>query len=115
VFEGGKIRENLDSIRRRTMRQRIIDMHNQWSDQECSAFVQSCGQGIAPALAGQIYATRLLGGEPDLALHGGGNTSCKGEARDLLGETHPALFVKASGCDMAAHRSAISWRSTSTS
>jgi rhamnose utilization protein RhaD (predicted bifunctional aldolase and dehydrogenase)/NAD(P)-dependent dehydrogenase (short-subunit alcohol dehydrogenase family) len=76
-------------------------MRNRWSDQECSLFVKSCGQEIAPALAAQIYATRLLGSEPDLALHGGGNTSCKGEARDLLGDTHPALFVKASGCDMA--------------
>jgi rhamnose utilization protein RhaD (predicted bifunctional aldolase and dehydrogenase)/NAD(P)-dependent dehydrogenase (short-subunit alcohol dehydrogenase family) len=76
-------------------------MRNQWSDQECSLFVKSCGPEIPSSLAGQIYATRLLGGEPDLALHGGGNTSFKGEARDLLGETRPALFVKASGCDMA--------------
>jgi rhamnose utilization protein RhaD (predicted bifunctional aldolase and dehydrogenase) len=79
-------------------------MRNRWSDQECSLSVASCGPGIPPALGGQIYATRLLGSEPDLALHGGGNTSLKGEARDLLGETRPALFVKASGCNMADAR-----------
>ncbi len=47
------------------------------------------------------YSARLLGAEPSLVLHGGGNTSVKGKVRTLLGEDQPALFVKASGADLA--------------
>jgi len=39
--------------------------------------------------------------EPDLALHGGGNTSCKGTLANILGEEQSALFVKASGVNLA--------------
>ncbi len=52
-------------------------------------------------LALRTYATRLLGAEPSLVLHGGGNTSVKGNCTNLLGEKKAALFVKASGFDMA--------------
>src|SRR5207302_5409710 len=44
----------------------------------------------------------LLGGDPALVLHGGGNTSVKTQARDLLGDTVDVLCVKGSGWDMAA-------------
>ncbi|TIU44777.1 MAG: bifunctional aldolase/short-chain dehydrogenase, partial [Mesorhizobium sp.] len=43
----------------------------------------------------------LLGGEPRLVLHGGGNTSCKTKATDLLGDEWDVLCVKGSGWDMA--------------
>jgi rhamnose utilization protein RhaD (predicted bifunctional aldolase and dehydrogenase)/NAD(P)-dependent dehydrogenase (short-subunit alcohol dehydrogenase family) len=76
-------------------------MKNRWSEQNMTAFVKSCGDAIPAELAKQIYATRLLGSEPDLALHGGGNTSIKTNATDFLGEARPALIVKASGCNMA--------------
>ena len=33
-----------------------------------------------------MYSSRLIGQEPDLVLHGGGNTSVKTTMEDLLGE-----------------------------
>jgi rhamnose utilization protein RhaD (predicted bifunctional aldolase and dehydrogenase)/NAD(P)-dependent dehydrogenase (short-subunit alcohol dehydrogenase family) len=39
--------------------------------------------------------------EDRLVLHGGGNTSVKGHHTNVLGQALPALFVKASGHDMA--------------
>ncbi len=43
----------------------------------------------------------LLGGDPRLVLHGGGNSSVKTEATDILGERVAVLCVKGSGWDMA--------------
>jgi rhamnose utilization protein RhaD (predicted bifunctional aldolase and dehydrogenase)/NAD(P)-dependent dehydrogenase (short-subunit alcohol dehydrogenase family) len=48
----------------------------------------------------RVYTTRLLGGEPRLVLHGGGNTSVKTMQRDLLGDEVEVLCVKGSGWDM---------------
>ena len=58
--------------------------------------------GVEHALALRIYTTRLLGRDPKLALHGGGNTSLKTHAVDHLGEKVEVLRVKGSGADMAA-------------
>ena len=56
--------------------------------------------GIAPDLALRIYTTRLLGRDPSLVLHGGGNTSVKTRLRDLNGDDTDVLCVKGSGWDM---------------
>jgi rhamnose utilization protein RhaD (predicted bifunctional aldolase and dehydrogenase)/NAD(P)-dependent dehydrogenase (short-subunit alcohol dehydrogenase family) len=53
-------------------------------------------------LALRTYTTRLLGQDPALVLHGGGNTSLKTAMADLAGETREVLLVKASGRDMAS-------------
>ena len=53
-------------------------------------------------MALRVYTSRLLGGDPSLVLHGGGNTSVKTTARDLVGEEAEVLCVKGSGWDMAA-------------
>ena len=52
-------------------------------------------------LALRTYTSRLLGAEPALVLHGGGNTSVKGTVTNVLGDAVPAIFVKASGRDLA--------------
>ena len=49
----------------------------------------------------RVYTTRLLGLEPDLVLHGGGNTSVKTKGTNLFGEEENLLYVKGSGQDMA--------------
>src|ERR1700681_2348581 len=76
-----------------------------------SAFVERDAQamvdryaraGVGPDLALRIYTSRLLGREPKLVLHGGGNTSVKTRQRDLLGEEVEVLCVKGSGGDLAA-------------
>lgn len=60
-------------------------------------------EGDAPGAPRErrAYTARLLGAEPALVLHGGGNTSMKGTAADLFGDERPVLFMKASGRDLA--------------
>jgi rhamnose utilization protein RhaD (predicted bifunctional aldolase and dehydrogenase) len=60
------------------------------------------GASAGEELALRVYTSRLLGADPALVLHGGGNTSLKGTMETVLGEALPALFVKASGHDLAA-------------
>ena len=48
----------------------------------------------------RAYTSRLLGQDPSLVLHGGGNTSVKGDLADVFGETRRVLFVKGSGWDL---------------
>jgi len=48
-----------------------------------------------------VAGSRLLGADPSLVLHGGGNTSVKAPWRDITGETIDALYVKGSGWDLA--------------
>ncbi len=76
-------------------------MKNLWNDADADAMVASyAAKGVERDLALRVYTTRLLGGDPRLVLHGGGNTSVKLEAVDLLGDRWPVLHVKGSGWDM---------------
>ena len=77
-------------------------MKNLWNDTDAEAAVARYrGTDIPRELALRVYTTRLLGGEPRLVLHGGGNTSVKLDMTDLVGDTWPVLCVKGSGWDMA--------------
>ncbi|MBI2966472.1 MAG: bifunctional aldolase/short-chain dehydrogenase [Bacteroidetes bacterium] len=49
----------------------------------------------------RIYTSRLLGMNPDLVLHGGGNTSVKIKEKNIFGEEEDILYVKGSGADLA--------------
>ena len=49
----------------------------------------------------RVYTSRLLGSDPDLVLHGGGNTSVKLSETNLFGEREEILYVKGSGWDLA--------------
>ncbi|HEX3484389.1 MAG TPA: bifunctional aldolase/short-chain dehydrogenase [Micropepsaceae bacterium] len=76
-------------------------MKSRWSDTEAQSTIARYGEkGIAPDLALRVYTTRLLGGDPALVLHGGGNTSVKTMAKDLLGDAVEVICVKGSGWDM---------------
>lgn len=76
-------------------------MKNLWDDQAAGKMVADyAGRGVADDLALRVYTTRLLGGEPRLVLHGGGNTSLKSTATDILGHEWDVLCVKGSGWDM---------------
>jgi rhamnose utilization protein RhaD (predicted bifunctional aldolase and dehydrogenase)/NAD(P)-dependent dehydrogenase (short-subunit alcohol dehydrogenase family) len=78
-------------------------MRSLWSDKDAEAMVAGYGDaGIARDLALRVYTSRLLGGDPSLVLHGGGNTSVKTVAHDLIGEEAEVLCVKGSGWDMGA-------------
>ena len=51
-------------------------MKNLWKDTDAEALVAAYAEkGVERDLALRVYTTRLLGGEPRLVLHGGGNTS----------------------------------------
>lgn len=71
-------------------------MKSRWSDAEAAKFAARYGD-----IGARVYAARLLGGDPRLVLHGGGNSSVKTEATDILGERVAVLCVKGSGWDMA--------------
>ena len=76
-------------------------MKNLWSDTEAEAMVATyASKGISRDLALRTYTTRLLGGDPRLVLHGGGNTSVKTTVSDLVGDEWDVLCVKGSGWDM---------------
>jgi rhamnose utilization protein RhaD (predicted bifunctional aldolase and dehydrogenase)/NAD(P)-dependent dehydrogenase (short-subunit alcohol dehydrogenase family) len=78
-------------------------MKSGWVDRDAEAIVADGAKaGIDPDLSLRIYTTRLLGRDPKLVLHGGGNTSLKTKMRDLLGAEVAVLRVKASGADMAS-------------
>ncbi len=49
----------------------------------------------------RVYSSRLLGSDPSLVLHGGGNTSVKLSETNLFGEPEEILYVKGSGWDLA--------------
>jgi rhamnulose-1-phosphate aldolase/alcohol dehydrogenase len=76
-------------------------MQSRWSDLDAADFVARYGaQGVNADLALRVYTTRLLGSDPRLVLHGGGNTSVKTVVKDQLGEDVEVLCVKGSGWDM---------------
>jgi rhamnose utilization protein RhaD (predicted bifunctional aldolase and dehydrogenase)/NAD(P)-dependent dehydrogenase (short-subunit alcohol dehydrogenase family) len=77
-------------------------MLSRWSNDESARVLEEHGGKWGADLAIRAYTSRLLGAEPDLVLHGGGNTSVKGVVSNAFGAPVNAIFVKASGSDMAA-------------
>ena len=68
-------------------------MKSLWSDAEAARHSGPLGP--------RVYTSRLLGRDPSLVLHGGGNTSVKLAERDVFGEEREVLYVKGSGHDLA--------------
>jgi rhamnose utilization protein RhaD (predicted bifunctional aldolase and dehydrogenase)/NAD(P)-dependent dehydrogenase (short-subunit alcohol dehydrogenase family) len=78
-------------------------MKSRWSDADAQEFVSRySSRNVGEDLALRVYTTRLLGGDPRLVLHGGGNTSVKTHMTDLLGDGVDVICVKGSGWDMAS-------------
>jgi rhamnose utilization protein RhaD (predicted bifunctional aldolase and dehydrogenase)/NAD(P)-dependent dehydrogenase (short-subunit alcohol dehydrogenase family) len=77
-------------------------MQSRFVETEAEALVaRYADRGVPRDLALRVYTTRLLGGDPKLVLHGGGNTSVKLRMPDLMGREVDVLCVKGSGADMA--------------
>lgn len=70
-------------------------MENRWTDSEAA----TCASADEK-LGLRVYTSQLLGQDADLVLHGGGNTSVKGELANVFGESESVLFVKGSGWDL---------------
>src|SRR5580698_11011407 len=76
-------------------------MKSRWSDADVRSFIKTyAAKGVSEDLAERVYTTRLLGSDPKLVLHGGGNTSVKTHMTDLLGDSVEVICVKGSGWDM---------------
>jgi rhamnose utilization protein RhaD (predicted bifunctional aldolase and dehydrogenase)/NAD(P)-dependent dehydrogenase (short-subunit alcohol dehydrogenase family) len=76
-------------------------MQSGWDDGDADAAIaRYASLGRDQAL--RVYTTRLLGKDPHLVLHGGGNTSVKTRLADLNGDAVDVLCVKGSGWDMGS-------------
>jgi rhamnose utilization protein RhaD (predicted bifunctional aldolase and dehydrogenase)/NAD(P)-dependent dehydrogenase (short-subunit alcohol dehydrogenase family) len=76
-------------------------MKNLWSEKQAKAIIRRyVRQGINRDRALRVYTSQLLGNEPRLVLHGGGNTSVKTKMKDVMGKNTEVLCVKGSGWDM---------------
>src|SRR3569623_1712673 len=78
-------------------------MQSKWPDADAQKFVSDyAAKGVNEDLALRTYTTRLLGQDPKLVLHGGGNTSVKTVVKDQLGEDVEVICIKGSGWDMGS-------------
>src|SRR5215475_5188214 len=78
-------------------------MDSRFVERDAEAFVARYADGgVNRDVALRVYTTRLLGQDPRLVLHGGGNTSVKTSVPDLLGQATAVLCVKGTGWDMGA-------------
>jgi len=68
-------------------------MQSLWNDQEAAQYNDALGL--------RVYTSRLLGKNPELVLHGGGNTSVKIDEKDFFGDSVSLCYVKGSGWDLA--------------
>ncbi len=75
-------------------------MQNIYNPHDAQAFIHRYGD-TTEALAHRTYTSRLIGANPNLVLHGGGNTSVKVVRKNILGEDQEFLFVKGSGVDLS--------------
>lgn len=74
---------------------------NLWNETEARALQDAAGSDpAARELALRVYSSRIIGRDPDMVMHGGGNTSMKAEAVDVYGDTVDVLHVKGSGWDL---------------
>jgi rhamnose utilization protein RhaD (predicted bifunctional aldolase and dehydrogenase)/NAD(P)-dependent dehydrogenase (short-subunit alcohol dehydrogenase family) len=77
-------------------------MRSGWVDRDAETSIAlGANFGVDRDLALRVYTTRLLGRDPKLVLHGGGNTSLKSRMRDRVGDDVEVLRIKATGSHMA--------------
>jgi len=75
-------------------------MKNLFDERDAQKFVARYPANPAE-LALRTYTARLIGIDPGLVLHGGGNSSVKIRMKNILGEFRDVLYVKGSGVDLA--------------
>src|SRR5690349_7397143 len=72
-------------------------MLSRYRTEEAAALVRELGPEHGEDLALRVYTSRLLGKDPRLVLHGGGNTSVKSRVTETTGEVTDVIYVKGSG------------------
>ncbi|MCR9122329.1 MAG: bifunctional aldolase/short-chain dehydrogenase [Phyllobacteriaceae bacterium] len=74
---------------------------NRWNEDDAERFAAAEGTSDADrALGHRVYTSRLIGSDPDLVMHGGGNTSVKVTRPTLHGNDKRVLHIKGSGWDL---------------
>ena len=77
-------------------------MKSLWNDKTAQQYVRDYKKKkINKDLALRIYTTHLLGRNPKLVLHGGGNSSVKSVGKNLYKKDVNLIYVKGSGWDMS--------------
>ena len=74
-------------------------MKNRWNDSDAAEAIKIYND-VSEDLALRVYTSRLIGADPALVIHGGGNTSVKSTAKTRVGDEVNMLFVKGSGWDL---------------
>ena len=78
-----------------------MKFHTRWVNSDAKAVIERHAEiGINAEIALRVYTSQLIGSDPELVMHGGGNTSCKTTMPDLFGDTVRVLCVKGSGWDL---------------
>jgi len=72
------------------------EVEDRWSDRAAAGYAPHGPIGEC------VYCSRLIGSDPSLVLHGGGNSSVKHTRPDVTGGTVDAIYVKGSGWDMGS-------------
>lgn len=72
-----------------------------WNDAEAEGFAAGAISAADRDLALRLYSCRLIGADPDLVLHGGGNTSVKLSRLQHDGSLEHIIYIKGSGRDLA--------------
>ena len=76
-------------------------IENWYDDVEAANYRAAAGNNSEDQELGErVYTSRLIGQNPDLLMHGGGNTSVKVQRADLFGKIRDVLHVKGSGWDL---------------
>jgi len=74
-------------------------MENKWNDSAAKAAIEQYSD-VHEDIALRVYTSRLIGADPSLVLHGGGNTSVKSRTKNKVNEEVDVLYVKGSGWDL---------------
>ncbi|SVE57872.1 uncharacterized protein METZ01_LOCUS510726, partial [marine metagenome] len=77
-------------------------MESKWNNREANSLIKKYKKiGVHKELALRIYTTQLLGSDPTVVLHGGGNTSLKLILKNTFNKKENIIYVKGSGKDMS--------------
>jgi rhamnose utilization protein RhaD (predicted bifunctional aldolase and dehydrogenase)/NAD(P)-dependent dehydrogenase (short-subunit alcohol dehydrogenase family) len=74
-------------------------MENKWKDSDAKEAIEKY-KDVSEDIALRVYTSRLIGADPSLVLHGGGNTSVKSLTHNKVNEEVEVLYVKGSGWDL---------------
>ena len=76
-------------------------MKSLYNENDAKQFIRKYSS-IPEELALRVYTSRLIGGDSNLVLHGGGNTSVKLRMKNIFSDLQDVICVKGSGRDLSS-------------